>query len=312
MTINHYDLSRILGSQIVGNVPVGHGQLEAGRTRKALQEYSLAIEEEAAGVDVAAVCEVFVRLRSQRGDRRSSDLYLADDVRNRELVQAWKNAGIKGSVRQLNHVLMNARKQSLLKGLDSVRYEIAPQVKLSIQFVCEMVATQMRYEKGASVDDIICDPVLSQEYHSRCTKIVPGYTWLDYRWTMLSVRKAGRHQKLAKKYKPLDLTTDPFTFTYKIPVTDVHAFATLPSTSGVFSISEGERELYISRAMNLHESIEYHAQPNILNVAKASFWHPVGPLVFEYGEIERPYVPMVENWLIETRHPIFNIPRTAA
>jgi len=311
--INQYDLSRILGSEIVGKVEVGHAQMEAGRTLRAIENVARQGEPIEAKIDKDAVCQIFLAVRTARGDERSPDLYVADQVRNDELVFAWRASGVDGSVGQLNRCLLNARKHSQLKGLKSKRVEIDRSVRDALRFVCELVATQMRYEYGASVDDLICEPRLSVEYDSRCRSHLPGYTSLEYRWTILSVRKAGRRPTVSKRFPALNLQDTPFGFTMYIDLESAEkSLKEIPNEPGLFLLTEGNRELYVAGADKLRESIQYHSQQKILSAVSSAFWHPTQPLKIDYGKFTKHYLPEVENWLIKTRHPVFNVPRSAA
>ena len=213
--INHYDLSRILGSTIVGNVNVQHGQISANQTLVSVKALSadqidLTAEKDiASAIEKHQVIEAFLDLRSKIGDRGSPDLYVADKYRNAKFVDECRANGIQGSIRQLNHCLLNARKQKLLSDLGSISFRIDRTVKSRIQFVCEFTASKMRYEFGASIDGILCSPVLANTFHDRCSSAAPGYSWLDYRWTILSARKAGSKPKPSKNSPPLDLENHP-------------------------------------------------------------------------------------------------------
>lgn len=312
--INHYDLSRILGSEIVGKVDVGHGQIEASRTLTSVADASSHGETAPTeAVDWKSVCEIFLKVRGAKGDRGSPDLYIADRERNEELLKAWRAHNLAGTDGALNRCLMNARKANRLPDLNSKRFVISKERKEKLRFVCELVATQLRYERGVSVDDIICIPKFAVLFDKRCRSHVPGYEWLEYRWTILSIRKSGRHNKPAKSHAPLDLDAVPFSFTDEIELKDVSKSARhIPSKPGVFALVEGRRDLYVAGTEQLRASVEYHSQPNIVSAINGPFWHPANPLKFRFAKVDKPYITQVENWLISNRHPVFNVPRTAA
>jgi len=316
--INHYDLSRVLGSQIVGAVNVGHGQLECSRVTQSVNASRTAIAatelHDDVPIDASRVVELFKRVRERRGDSGSPDLYIADRTRNMELVDAWRAAKVAGSVARLNRTLLNARKVGLLKGIKSSSYTLPRDVVDRLRFVCEFVATKLRYETGSSVDDIICDPGLSDEFHRRCQAIVPGYDWLDYRWTLLGVRKAGRKVKIeGRKQLIPDFNEHPINFTDEVEIGIVNSkLDSIHTSRGVFSLAEGNRDLYVSGSNNLRSSIEHMAQPAIVKATKESFWTPIRPLVFRYVPTPDINVKAAEEWLIEQRQPVFNVPRRAA
>jgi hypothetical protein len=316
--VNHYDLSSILGSTILGKVPTWHGPIEAINTVRAVRALSAATEYsvdegKSVAIDKDAVFVVFREVRANRGDEGSSDFYIADADRNAELVAAWRARGIQGTVRQLNKCLMNGRKASQLKGLESKRFTISQEVKHKIGFVCEFVASQMRYEFGASVDDIICDPELSQVFHERCSTSMPGHSWLEYRWTILSVRKSGRRQKATKLHPLLNLEKHPIDFEDDVKADDVvRSPAKVPVEPGVYAFAEGNRDLYIAGAQKLREDITYLAQERFLTLAKTAFWNPAGLFHFRYITADLRDIRQIEQWMILKKQPLFNVPRAAA
>lgn len=315
--IDHYQLSKILGSQIVGSVPVLHGQLSAHLMLNAVKSLSYrdfpeeAEDDDEQAIDTDAVIRVFIEVREKRGDRGSADLYIADKVRNDELVRAWREHGVGGSVRLLNRCLMNARKQSKLKGLASVKFMIDPAVKEHIQFACEFSACELRYERGASIDDILCCPVLSEEFHKRCQRAVPDASWLECRWTILSLRKAGRHSP--SNEATIELDNDPVSLHGMIEPKKISLQATeIPHSTGVFALVDGQKELYITGAKDLRNSIEYLSQPQFQKLAHTALWRPSANLFFSFAEVDKASVAKTETWLIATKRPLFNVPRTAS
>jgi hypothetical protein len=85
--INHFAISSILGSEIVGRYQFGHGQIGSlGDAQRYFE--ALAVTESPATlhrgekVDDKQVVKAFHAVRDARGDRGSPDLYVADPERN--------------------------------------------------------------------------------------------------------------------------------------------------------------------------------------------------------------------------------------
>lgn len=316
--INHYQLSTILGSTIVGNVPVFHGQLTASsllRSTEAISDDLLACETDESGssvIDPEKLFHVFREVRANRRDQSSPDLYIADKARNEQLVEAWKESGLTGPIRELNRCLMNGRKASKLKGLKSVKFEIDRNVKERVQFVCEFVACELRYEKGVSIDDILCCPILSAEFDRRCRAVVSDASWLDFRWTILSLRKAGRKNQPSASAASDGESEVPGEFDHVVELKSKNLSKDIPETSGVFALVEGSRELYVAGSGHLRTSLEYHSQPSILALAQSAIWRPVGEFSFRYLEVEKNQITQVQNKIIATHRPLFNVPRSTA
>lgn len=316
--VDHYQLSAILGSTIVGEVPVFHGQLTAStllRSAEAISNDMLECEADAADspvIDPEKLFRVFREVRAKRADQSSADLYIADKIRNEQLVEAWRESGLTGPVRELNRCLMNGRTASKLKGLKSVKFEIDRNIKERVQFVCEFVACELRYEKGASIDDILCCPILSTEFDRRCRAVVTDASWLDFRWTILSLRKAGRNNKPSASTAPHGESALPTEFDHVVNLRSKDLPKNIPDTSGVFALVEGSRELYVAGTGHLRTSLAYHSQPGILALAQNAIWRPVGEFSFRYLEVDKNQISQVQNKIIAAHRPLFNVPRTTA
>src|SRR5262245_61910470 len=189
--LNHYAISTILGSEIVGPVPVGHGQIasmgDAQRYFDTLRASAPpTIAHHAEVVDVKLVTRAFLEVRKNEG---STELYIADPDKNAEFLRACRRLGVTASVFKINKTLSNARKNRLLKGLKSKKTIVDYK---DFAFASEFAATQLRYRHGATIDDILCDPDLSAKFDALARRLSPGRTFFEYRWAILSIRKAGR------------------------------------------------------------------------------------------------------------------------
>ena len=85
--INHFVVSSILNSEIVGRAKFGHGQIASlGDAQRYLDllgaNESPAIVHGDESVDIHAVVRAFHAVRNARGDRGSPDLYVAASERN--------------------------------------------------------------------------------------------------------------------------------------------------------------------------------------------------------------------------------------
>src|SRR5205823_3327903 len=146
--------------------------------------------------------------------------------RNAAFLAKCSAAGLEASPYVLNKTLMNARRNGLLPDLKSVKRSIDYD---EFAFAVEFAARDLDYRRGASIDDILCDLGLSAEFEAIARRIAPGHTLFEYRWAILSIRKAGRHSNKTDVRVP-DLTEHMRLL--KDPLDRV------PETSGVYLLSE--------------------------------------------------------------------------
>src|SRR5437764_11527734 len=122
--INHFALSSILNSEIVGRFETGHGRIASQGDAQRYFDL-LGTMRPPSGVhadervDVAVVVRAFRAVRDARGDRGSPDLYVADPERNAIFLAKCRELGIEASPYRINKALLSARKLGHLKGLRS-------------------------------------------------------------------------------------------------------------------------------------------------------------------------------------------------
>src|ERR1700733_338711 len=157
--LNHFAISAILHSEIVGPMRVGHGQIASlpdpqryfDNLSSGLPS-SKNLQDEA--VDDDLVAKAFFAVRTNRG---STDLYVADPERNAAFLAKCREIGMKASDYAINKRLFNARKNRRLTNLNSARTK-KENVTSEIAFASEFAATELRYTTGSSIDDILCNP----------------------------------------------------------------------------------------------------------------------------------------------------------
>jgi hypothetical protein len=304
--INQYAISQILGSEIAGQMPVGHGYFGALTTKQCYLDHTNAqrLPQVQPILNKDLIIESFLKVREQHDDKLSVDYYIAEKVRNREIM-AMSGLTQNDEIRDANLLLLRERKGKKLRGLDSNRYVLNTELFKRIAFACEFTASRLRYETGASIDTLICDPKLSELYFNRVQSVAPGYSWVDYRWALLRIRKAGTYNK--------DFIPNPLpTFDNAVVLNDAES-QKIPMSAGVFSLMEGDRYLYIHDSERLRESFMIHAGDEIRNAITNTYWKPSAAFRFDYIAIEnKKIVKPITCELIKRLQPVFNVPRTAA
>jgi hypothetical protein len=302
--LNHFAIARILDSEILGPVSPGHGQLGSLQVFEDVfdtRRKPVAPDEFHCGeiVDMDVVVQAF---HDARDDRKSPDFYVAEPDRNRRFIQRCRALGIQASEYAINKTLLNARKANRLKGLNSERTTLNHD---DYAFASEFAATEIRYRTGASVDDIICDPELRSEFDQIASRMAPGHSPLEYRWALLSIRKAGKQVKWEAEYDMPVLS--PPTPLFSNAVEDV------PPNLGVYLLLEQQRPLYARGVRDVHHGVELHRCEEFLTPLLDRLWRPSpDDLLFSYATLpKRKLVRPVEQKLIREKRPLFNIPVAA-
>jgi hypothetical protein len=307
--INHFGISSILNSEIVGRAKFGHGQIaslgDAQRFFDLLDaEESPSIVHQNESVDVEAVVRAFHAVRNARGDRGSPDLYVADPDRNALFLAKCRKIGIQESDYAINKTLFYARKNNYLPGLQSARTSIDYE---EFAFASEFAATELRYKTGATIDDILCEPGLASQFDSIARKLAPGFSSFEYRWAILSIRKAGRHEKL-----PSSFQMPEFTGRFRLVI---DALEQIPETSGVYLLYEKQKLLYVRSTEHLRHGVELHRNPQLLGAMAEKLWKPnPEDFIVSYTVLllKKTLLQALEKKIVEEIKPIFNVPRSAA
>src|SRR5579872_2728158 len=173
--LNQFEIGRILGSDRVEKARFGHGQIGA---LSGAQQYLNFVHFEKSPaarygrkkVDEKLVEKAFHAVRNLRHDRGSVDLYDADPGRNAEFIAKCRDLGLRDDIYLINKTLFSMRKNNRLKNLDSVKASIDYE---DYTFASEYAATELKYEIGVSIDDIVCDPDLALRFDSIARRLTP-------------------------------------------------------------------------------------------------------------------------------------------
>jgi hypothetical protein len=286
---------------------MGHGQIESlGDAQRYFD--GLAVTESPAvlhknePVDVDAVVTAFHAVRDARGDRGSPDLYVADPVRNADFLAKCRELGLTASDYTLNKTLMNARRNGLLSGLHSVRTTVNYE---DYAFASEFAARELQYKTGASIDDILCDLCLSSRFDSIARKITDGYSTFEYRWAILSIRKAGR-----KAPENAEFVMPPFSDGFRLATGDLQ---TIPDTIGVYILYEGKKPLYARSVTKLRHGIGQHRSSPLMSAVVDKLWRP-DPAAFlvSYAALDAERLLKRVEWhVVRQEKPLFNVARAA-
>lgn len=200
---------------------------------------------------VAPLIRAFLEVR----DGYSTDRVVADPELNRRFLERARQLGAIGTDFQLNWTLFNARKAGSISVPTKTRRYTVPG-KDEFEFATEMAISfiQRKLEREAghsiSLDKIICDPELAEQFDKTASLLAPGYRPLEYRWIVLGLRKARRFSKQAAE-------VDCPRFDSFGTAADIRA-GKLPTGQGLYTIRTDRANIYIGETDNLRHRIEHH------------------------------------------------------
>ena len=156
-----------------------------------------------------------------------------------------------------------------------------------------------------TIDDIICDSMLGLEFDSIAKRVSPGHSFFEYRWAILSIRKAGRHEKVKG-----DLPVPVLDNQIRLILDPLEA---VPETRGIYLLTAKDKPLYAHSTEHLRHGVELHRQPTALAAFATKLWKPEPEkIIVKYASVpKRISLGAVERLVIEATKPIFNVPRAA-
>jgi len=196
---------------------------------------------------IGGIIQAFGEVR----DGFSADRVIADPKLNRKFLRRCRELGLSGTDYDLNWTLMNARKSGELSSLPKTkRYTVRGTDEF--EYASELGVRHMQRTHGVSLDKIICDPELAEEFDHHAGLLAPGFTPLQYRWCALGLRKAGRLKGLGTKSR-----NQPPSLTELGSVRGLH-LASVPECSGLYLFSAQRQPVFLGQTENLQHRIERH------------------------------------------------------
>jgi len=208
----------------------------------------------------------------------STDLVVADPVRNRRFLQRCRELGLCGTDFAMNWLLFNSRKAGKLWGIsDTRRYTIPVARRADFEFASEIaVRFVQREHQDPSLDKIICDPELVRLFDSTASRLAPGFTQLEYRWAAFGLRKS---RSLPREPRSLEMPE----FCTVGPITAIRPEG-IPETGGVYLLKSRTQSLFVGETLNLRHRMETHLRAG--HGAIPSWLYPSsGPIILDFAEL---------------------------
>jgi hypothetical protein len=193
-----------------------------------------------------------------------------------------------------------------------------PQPSIIPEFahVLEFALVRLRNRYGASIDDILLEPELVQEYERIAKTVAKELTSTELRLGALYIRKT-RHVARAEERLFEDLDTSRMDSQFsELGTLDRISTQGIPAGEGLIEVLENGRYLYISRNENLRSVVREFVRGPTLDVMANHFWTPkresIALRVFHGDRFDDTSIHRWQLKLIRERSPIFNWPVQAA
>ena len=200
-----------------------------------------------------AIAEAFIA--SHQG--YSADRVIADPALNEPFLGNCERLSIPGKPADWNRWLLNLRKRGGIEAIDTSRRTRIPFEQI-VQYVhaSEIAWRLLRDESSRSLDEILCDPDLVNQFDRIASRIAPGRSAFEYRWAALALRK-----DVAKGNGILDQVRARLVH-QEFPL---EARSSFPTVRAHYVISVGETQLYVGFAADLANCL--FLEPSRIEVA---------------------------------------------
>lgn len=282
-------------------------------------------ESEGTSLNQLVVAKLAIHLDSLSGDRiekimkaflevrekYSADKVIADPKLDRKFLRRCRELGLSGTDFDLNWSLMNARKSSKLSSLsDLIKTKPFTLGKVidEFEYASELAVRYMQKNKNVSLDQIICDPELAEEFDTYAARLAPGYLPLQYRWAAFGLRKAGRLGKKADEIREMP----ELEFFGKVKSLELNK---VPNVGGLYLFSSSDTPVFVSQTDNLRHRLERHIK---VSSSGLPMWlwdvrhQPLKVGVAPLAGISRSLRQAMELVLVKEWKPVLNFSRKVA
>jgi len=256
-----------------------------------------------AGGRLASIIQAFGEVRNSC----SVDRVIADPQLDRAFLRRCRELGLAGTDYDLNWALMSERKKGNLSHLPKTKRYTAKNID-EFEYASELTVRLLQEQKGVSLDRIICDPELAEEFDGYAAMLSPGFSPLEYRWGALRIRKAGRLGGKAEgigKIPPLDGLGRAASF----------RSGKVSEVGGLYLFSSKDERVYLGQTDNLRHRIERHMEVSASRGLPDWLWNtkkkPLRISVAELPDVNRSDRQKMEVSLVKQWQPLLNLARVA-
>lgn len=192
-----------------------------------------------------------------------------------------------------------------------------PSVLPQFAHAIEFALVKLRFRYGASIDDILLDHFLSDQFENLALGVAPQLSPQDVRLGALYLRKSRFLRKDDQTEAGLDLANLDTSCSAPVPLSEVDE-SEVPAAPGLIELREGLRFLYIVCNESLRPTVHQFLSGNAFSIMESNFWKPkLADITLQYVVGEKCDGVAMNKWerrLIQAKEPVFNWPmhKTAA
>ncbi|MGB7157466.1 MAG: hypothetical protein WBD40_05335 [Tepidisphaeraceae bacterium] len=315
--LNQFAISRTLGSTMKVGVRSGFGYT-SGLQAVGSALLARPVHQEQLGFSETAE-RTIIRAFADIAQGRSVDRLLADPGLSLRFYSRCQQLGISATQEAINRRLFVIRKNPrpgirVPHVTRPVRLESAGE----FLFAAEFAMVQLSYRHGASVDDMLANPLLGEEFDRLATALEPRRSNVEHRLTALYIRKRRHFKRVQHRERvsqvPLARIDDRWIDLGSLD--DIHLDRAASEEGGLLLVTERgsqPRDLYAAEDEDLQRAAKPFSDVGVYETVADHFWSPrpdqihlcVAPLGKKYFGHSR------HDWLlklIQSREPIFNLP----
>lgn len=204
-----------------------------------------------------AQSQLIVEAFSQTHRGFSVDRVVADPVLNEDFQLCSQRLGVEGTSGERNRLLFRLRKSGRLS---AVGKETTATTKIDwndldpFLHACEIAWQRVGGLYNVSLDELLCDSRLAEEFDRCAMQIAPGHSSLEYRWGAIKLRK-----EVGVRRKNLREAAPKLKSLFKqscIAMQDLNT-SDIASEAGVYSLSieDSKQPLYVGETQNLKKRL---------------------------------------------------------
>lgn len=317
--INHFAISKILGSKIKPVDGVGFGNFQLLSTTEAIQEsfQESTAENSSASFSFEEDAKVVQAFEAVRAGAAPDEL-----LWNKEFAAAFAeeccSLGLHAPQSYLVRRIIAVRKGKArykAHGIElspTTKKEPHPSIVSRYAHIIEFSLVKIRFRHGASIDDILIDPCLGDKFESMANQIEPGISSKDLRLGALYIRKTrGIKKDDFDKIKNLNTSDLERAWEVTSNLAEINSDA-VPSSPGLIELKEARRSLYVAHNDNIHDAISQLHEGEAFRLVASHFWKPrLEEITVSFASGKRIGQASIERWeqkLIYERNPVFNWP----
>jgi len=235
---------------------------KARRSKNAPPDYrgfSLLLDNPQIESERKGIVEAFAK--SYRGF--SVDRLVADPLLNQDYQLQCERLSVPGTEAERNRFLFLIRKSGRLKsaGIETIRRTTFDWEEMDPYLFASEIAYRRVHDlyDNASLDEILCDPLLAKQFDGFAASCAEGYSSLEYRWAALKLRKQGA---LGRK-RGRNITLTKFVAQDWFAFDDLN-FSELSSKPGLYAICSKDDFLYAGETSNVRARLGLQLSENAI------------------------------------------------